>query len=963
MTSRFASWRSGWRVALRMARRDVRRHRGRSLLILLMIGLPVMLISAGATLAFSMNLDNARQAPYLFGTGEAIVQGPVEPKQITQEALGRGYGSDEHTAPARAIPGFETDPTKAIGTLTGGTAIPLTEGRIRAEVGATKVDVNALGVTLDPRADLGDRAHLVSGRWPQNDTEVVVTTWGAGGGLPTSGTLAVDTSTDRDGTFVPRTVVGVAEAVSGAGLGGPLAPAWIVLTPWEGAASVPGTTPTWLITNRGPVSWQEVQKLNTYGLVMVARSMWTLPADQLPGQDNYGSYVDSVGSGTAIAIAGAAAGLLFTTALLAGPAFAVSASRQRRTLALSAANGASRAQLRRTILAQAVVLGGLSTAVGMALGTGLVAALRPWLARVMNEQLVFGLDVPWGFLAAVAGSAMLSAVVAALLPARTLGRLDIVRAMRGQEVARPVRHRLTVIGVVLLGLGAVLTLTQVNVADNGQQAGFGLIGGSALLTIGALCAVPGLLVLAGRLGSHLPLSARMAARDSARQRARTGPTVAAVMAGAALLSASVIAISSDTAEQAHTYVPNVAMGTGLTYDSRLGPARVAEITASVAPNLVVIQSGTLASAVTEDGGPFPAPNTAGRLVQAQRTGCTFEQSRPTQMSGPDQKCWSIGTDGMMGGGMIRTASARDLGILLHLDGTQRKAVEDGAVVLPDVSSVPKPPRPGTFDSWRPTPVDVQAGTVRFWVADGTGDENGMFKASAAPTTVSLPALVPPWDQYIRGQSMDMGGYSAYLATETADRLGWAHQPGFVQLVDPRGSIDRGTEERLTTAFQAVSESTSVRVERGFERDDTIAILVLMGIIGLIILVATFVSTALSMAEQLPMMGTLAAVGATRMTRRKLAAAQAFLLSGLGALVGAAIGIFPGIASAKTVTTTFGGNGFGGYYDGSTPPEMTGPFVVIPWLQIIVPILVIPIIAAVFAFVSIRRAPAVTRRTT
>ncbi|EWT03781.1 hypothetical protein N864_18605 [Intrasporangium chromatireducens Q5-1] len=208
----------------------------------------------------------------------------------------------------------------------------------------------------------------------------------------------------------------------------------------------------------------------------------------------------------------------------------------------------------------------------------------------------------------------------------------------------------------------------------------------------------------------------------------------------------------------------------------------------------------------------------------------------------------------------------------------------------------------------------------------------------------------------------MGGYSAYLPAETADQQGWMSLPGLVQLVDPDGAISGNTEAKLTDALRPASENASVRVERGFQRDDTVAILVLMGIIGLIILVATFVSTALSMAEQLPMMGTLAAVGATRMTRRKLAAAQAFLLSGLGAVAGAAIGLLPGIAAAKTVTTT-SGQSHGGFVDMVDVPDVVGPFVAIPWLQIAAPIILVPVVAAVFAFVSIRRAPTVTRRAT
>lgn len=947
-----------------MARRDVRRHRGRSLLIIVMIGLPVLLISAGATFVFSSSLDHAEQEPYLFGTGQAIVMGPVADRQISQEPLGYGFGHSDQSPSAESIPGLETDSTAAMSTLTGGTATRLVEGMVRGEVAGRTVSVPALGVALPPGADLGQRANLVSGRWPATDAEVVVTTWGRSQGLPDSGTLSIDASDRPDGVFTPRTVVGVAEAVIGSR--SELAPASVVLTPWDDSSSdAPGRrgeADLWLIGDRAPMTWAEVKRLNDYGLLAQSRALWSMAPEDRPVDPEHG-YEDTTAANTALMMAAAAAGLLFTTALLAGPAFAVSAIRQRRTLALSAANGASQAQLRRTMLAQAVVLGGVSTAIGIILGVATVAAARPRLARV-DEQLAFGLDVPWGFLAVLAGSALLSAVVAALLPARTLGRLDIVRAMRGQEVARPVRHRVTLIGVVLLVVGGVLTLTQVDASDGTQQAGLGLIGGSAALTVGALCVVPSLLTLAGRLGRHLPVSLRMAARDSARQRARTGPTVAAVLAGAALLSASVVAIASDTAEQAHTYVPSVAMGTARASDSTLDAAATVRIVASVAPEVTAIPSGTLVNSVTDTDAPQPWATGPGRLVQAQRTGCPFAQSRPSASFFPEHRCWSIGSEGMMGGGAIRTAPAAQLALLLGLDDAQREALSAGAIVLPDLSTIPSPARPGTFDAVRPMPTDVQGGAVDFWVVDGAADENGTFTPSGAPATVALPAVVLPWDQFSLGQSLDVGGYSAYLADETADRLGWARQPGLVQIIDPDGPISRATEARLTAALRTASQHAQVQVERGFERPDTLPILILMGIIGLIILVATLVSTALSMAEQLPMMGTLAAVGATRLTRRKLAAAQAFLLSGLGAVVGAAIGILPGIAAAKTMTTTPPGqySGLGAVAVGSVP-EVVGPFVVIPWLQVTGPVLVIPLVAAAFAFGSIRRTPGVTRRAT
>ena len=67
----------------------------------------------------------------------------------------------------------------------------------------------------------------------------------------------------------------------------------------------------------------------------------------------------------------AAVMLLVSTTLLVGPAFAVSAARQRRTLALAASNGAHTPVLRRTVLAQALLLGAASALLGVVAGVGL----------------------------------------------------------------------------------------------------------------------------------------------------------------------------------------------------------------------------------------------------------------------------------------------------------------------------------------------------------------------------------------------------------------------------------------------------------------------------------------------------------------------------------------------------------------------------------------------------------------
>ena len=93
-------------------------------------------------------------------------------------------------------------------------------------------------------------------------------------------------------------------------------------------------------------------------------------------------------------------GLLLETTLLAGPAFAVSAARQRRSLALIASNGAERAQLRRYVLGQALLLGGLAALLGVPLGLAGGAGLIGLERRIEPSASVGPFDPPWIWLAA-----------------------------------------------------------------------------------------------------------------------------------------------------------------------------------------------------------------------------------------------------------------------------------------------------------------------------------------------------------------------------------------------------------------------------------------------------------------------------------------------------------------------------------------------------------------------------------
>ncbi len=131
--------------------------------------------------------------------------------------------------------------------------------------------------------------------------------------------------------------------------------------------------------------------------------------------------------------------------------FSILVAQRSRELALLRAIGASRRQVSRSVLLEALVLGLLGSTVGLGLGMGLAYAIR-WLIGLIGLDLG---DQPLSLTgqAVLAGYATGVAVtmVAAWLPARRTGRIMPVQAL-GDVVALPessIRRRFA-LGVVLV---------------------------------------------------------------------------------------------------------------------------------------------------------------------------------------------------------------------------------------------------------------------------------------------------------------------------------------------------------------------------------------------------------------------------------------------------------------------------------------------------------------------------------
>lgn len=237
-----------------------------------------------------------------------------------------------------------------------------------------------------------------------------------------------------------------------------------------------------------------------------------------------------------LAFAGVA---LFVGAFLISNTFAILVAQRTRELALLRALGASRGQVTRSVLVEALVVGLVASVVGLGAGVGLAAGLRA----------VAGDALPDGPLVVSARTVVVSLLVgvvvtllAALLPARRASAVPPVAAMREATAPEASLRRTTVVGVVLLAVGVPLAL----VGLTGQVVP--LVAGAVLVFLAVAALAPRIATpVTGLLGAPLArsLPGRLGRLNAMRNPRRTASTAAALMIGLALVSAvSIIGASA-----------------------------------------------------------------------------------------------------------------------------------------------------------------------------------------------------------------------------------------------------------------------------------------------------------------------------------------------------------------------------------------------------------------------------------
>ncbi|MCX4448760.1 ABC transporter permease [Streptomyces sp. NBC_01789] len=239
-----------------------------------------------------------------------------------------------------------------------------------------------------------------------------------------------------------------------------------------------------------------------------------------------------------LAFAGVA---LFVGIFLIANTFTMLVAQRTKELALMRAVGASRRQVKRSVLLEAAVVGLIASVVGFALGLGLATGLRSAMSLIGGKIPAGPLVVaPLTVVAAFAVGVLIT-VLAAWLPARRAAKIPPVAAMNSAHAVATVKSlvlRNTIGGIITLLGAAAIVGGAAQAGSNGQLL---IAGGAFLALIGVIVLIPLLsrpvIALVRPLLRRLfGVSGKLAAQNAVRNPRRTGATASALAIGLTLVT-------------------------------------------------------------------------------------------------------------------------------------------------------------------------------------------------------------------------------------------------------------------------------------------------------------------------------------------------------------------------------------------------------------------------------------------
>ena len=584
-------------------------------------------------------------------------------------------------------------------------------------------------------------------------------------------------------------------------------------------------------------------------------------------------------------------------ALVAVGGFTVLAQRRIRSLGMLGALGATDRNIRLVVRANGALVGVVGALAGAVLGLAAWLAYRPSVES-SSHHLIGTFQLPWNVIGPAMALAVIATYLAAARPARSITKVPIVTALSGRPAPPKRVHRSAIPGVVLIVISAVLFWY------TGKQSGGGgapeLVLGFVTLIAAVILLSPFGLVVLARLGHRAPIAVRLALRDLVRYRARSGSALAAISLGV-LIAALVCILTAQrygnvldyagpnlASNQVIVYTPNGPYGGGGPGNGSSGTATGSE------QSMAAVADGIAAALGSHD------------VVQLDQTGASLVHAAAG-------RSWS---------GPVYVATPQ----LLQAFGINASEVNPAA----DILSM-RPGLSGISDmqlSYGKGPQD------NIGPGGGNGPGNGpqtypcpagsclanpvIQEVSALPSGTSAPNTV------ITEHAIHQLGLQSTTAT-----AGWLiqtpHPPTAAQI----------TNARLTAAAAGLTIETKSSAPSSAEILNWATVFGIALSLGILAM-----SIGLIRSETASDLRTLAATGASSLTRRNLTAATAGALALLGAVLGTIAAYIAAIA-----------------YSWGNPLDGLSELSSVPTMNLLIILIGMPLVAVVAGWLLAGREPA------
>jgi len=539
-------------------------------------------------------------------------------------------------------------------------------------------------------------------------------------------------------------------------------------------------------------------------------------------------------------------------ALVAIAGFTVLAQRRLRSIGMLGALGATDEHIKLVVRANGVFVGLVGAVVGFVVGFVAWLAYRPILESSAHH-VVGPFQLPWLVVIVAVVLAVVAAFFASTRPARAMTRISIVSALAGRP-APPRQLRRSAVPGSVFAVAAFFLLGAAG-ASGGNGDGVGELAlGFVTLTVAVVLLSPFLLTMLDRTTHRAPLAIRMAMRDLARYRARSGSALGAISVGVLIAMVVIIASAARFGNVLDYAGPNVSSTQLIIYTSNgpYGPG---------GPGNAIAGGGattdTVASMARSARG-IAAALGSDEVLKLESTSATLQHAAPGRsFSGP----LYIATPQLLKAfGIKKDTIDRTADILSMRPGFA--GLSKMQIVYGDYFSGQDKGGPGGGSAWPCPGSDCLANP-------------SMQEVAALPAGTSAPNTV-------------ITEYAVHRLGLTPITSGW-----LIETAKPLNAAQ-------ITGARATAAAAGMRIETKSSIPTSATIIDWATLVGILLALGILAMTiGLIRSETAGDLRILAATGASGRTRRSLTAATAGALALVGAVVGTAAAYLAMIGFSRT----------------------------------------------------------------